>query len=76
MWIKCSLDLLPNLNTLNPLYMRIHFIILNVIYPLALEFEIPTKPINIEDKMVTPMQEPMSVRITLYSPFLQSKWLQ
>ena len=50
--------------------MRIHVIILNVIYPLVLEFEIPTEPSNVEDKMTAPRREPMSVHITLYSFWL------
>ena len=44
--------------------------------PLIPEFKIPAKPINARDKMVAPRREPISVRITLYSPFLQSKQLQ
>ena len=39
--------------------------------PLSAEFKIPAEPINTGDKMAAPRREPISLRITLYSPFLQ-----
>ena len=39
--------------------------------PLVQEFKIPVEPINAGDKMAAPRREPISLRITLYSPFLQ-----
>ena len=39
--------------------------------PLSPEFKIPAEPINAGDKMAAPRREPISLRITLYSPFLQ-----
>ena len=43
---------------------------------LAPEFKMPAEPINARDKMAAPMWQLVSVRITLFSTFLQSKRLQ
>ena len=43
--------------------------------PLSPEFKIPAEPINAGDKMAAPRREPISLRITLYSPFIQPNWL-
>ena len=47
----------------------------HMLNPLAPEFKIPAEPINAGDKMAVPSQEPISLRITLYSPFLQPNQL-
>ena len=52
--------------------MENHCILLsNAINPLPPEFKIPAEPINTGDKMAAPRREPISLRITLYSPYLQ-----
>ena len=52
-----------------------HFILLPF-NPLVPEFKIPAEPINAEDKMAAPRRVPISLRITLFSPFLQPKRLR
>ena len=49
---------------------------LALLNPLVPEFKIPAEPINTGDKMTAPRREPISLRITLYNPFLQPKRLQ
>ena len=50
--------------------------VMNILNPLVPEFRIPAKPINAGDKVAAPWQQPMSVRITPPSAFLQLKRLQ